>query len=121
MDRGFPDLNFIQELDQSKKYFVLRIKNNWKLEFDAVTGLGLPKYERRFRPWGAPRRRLLLLLGDLLVKISSSIDAQSYRVINFCDLETKVEFRLVTNLPVDGNAGVTDDEIRDIYRLRWGV
>ncbi len=42
-----------------------------------------------------------------------------YRV--FCDLETKVEFRLVTNLPVDGNAGVTDDEIRDIYRLRWEV
>lgn len=53
MDRGFPDLNFIQELDQSKKYFVLRIKNNWKLEFDAVTGL---------------------------VKISSSTDTQSYRV-----------------------------------------
>jgi Transposase DDE domain. len=45
----------------------------------------------------------------------------AYRVINFCDLETKTEFRLVTNLPADGEAAVTDNEIRDIYRLRWGV
>lgn len=30
-------------------------------------------------------------------------------------------FRLVTNLPALGEAAVNDDEIRDIYRLRWGV
>jgi putative transposase len=42
-------------------------------------------------------------------------------MVNFCDLETKTEFRLVTNLPDDGDAAVSDDEIRDIYRLRWGV
>jgi putative transposase len=42
-------------------------------------------------------------------------------VVNFCDLETKTEFRLVTNLPGSGEAAVTDDEIREIYRLRWGV
>lgn len=35
--------------------------------------------------------------------------------------ETKTEFRLVTNLPEKGEASVSDDEIRDIYRLRWGV
>ena len=37
------------------------------------------------------------------------------------DLETKTEFPLVTNLPTLGEAAVSDDEIRDIYRLRWGV
>lgn len=30
MDRGFAGLNFIEELVQENKYFVLRIKNNWK-------------------------------------------------------------------------------------------
>ncbi|WP_392483093.1 transposase [Nostoc sp. C110] len=70
------------------------VQNNWKLEFDDVTGL---------------------------IKVGASDDAQAYRVINFCDLETKTEFRLVTNLPESGDAAVDDDEIRDIYRLRWGV
>jgi putative transposase len=94
MDRGFAGLKFIQELVQENKYFVLRIKNNWKLEFEDATGL---------------------------VKVGASDDAQAYRVINFCELETKTEFRLVTNLPESGDAAVNDDEIRDIYRLRWGV
>ncbi|BAT53483.1 transposase, IS4 family protein [Nostoc sp. NIES-3756] len=94
MDRGFAGLKFIQELVQENKYFVLRIKNNWKLEFEEQTGL---------------------------IKVGASDDAQTYRVINFCDLETKTEFRLVTNLPASGEADVSDDEIRDIYRLRWGV
>ncbi len=74
--------------------FVLRIKNNWKLEFQESTGL---------------------------TKVGSSDDAQAYRVVNFCDKTTKTEFRLVTNLPGVGEASVSDDEIRDIYRLRWGV
>ena len=42
-------------------------------------------------------------------------------MVNFCDVETKTEFRLVTNLPDDGDAAVSEEEIRDIYRLRWGV
>jgi putative transposase len=66
MDRGFAGLKFIQELVQENKYFVLRIKNNWKLEFEDASGL---------------------------VKVGASDDAQAYRVINFCDLETKTEFR----------------------------
>ena len=94
MDRGFAGLKFIQELVQDNKYFVLRIKNNWKLEFESESRL---------------------------TKIGSSTDAQAYRMVNFCDVETKTEFRLVTNLPDDGDAAVSDDEIRDIYRLRWGV
>ena len=94
MDRGFAGLKFIQELVQDNKYFVWRIKNNWKLEFESESRL---------------------------TKIGSSTDAQAYRMVNFCDVETKTEFRLVTNLPDDGDAAVSDEEIRDIYRLRWGV
>ena len=94
MDRGFAGLKFIQQLVQGNKYFVLRIKNNWKLEFESESRL---------------------------TKIGSSTDAQAYKTVNFCDVETKTEFRLVTNLPDDGDAAVSDDEIRDIYRLRWGV
>jgi putative transposase len=39
-----------------------------------------------------------------LIKVGASDDAHAYRVIIFCDLETKTEFRLVTNLPADGDA-----------------
>lgn len=94
MDRGFAGLKFIEQLVQDNKYFVLRIKNNWKLEFQEETGL---------------------------VKVGSSPDAKAYRVITFCDLETKKVFRLVTNLPATGTAAVSDEEIIEIYRLRWGV
>jgi putative transposase len=94
MDRGFAGLNFIEELVQENKYFVLRIKNNCQLEFYGESGL---------------------------IKVGSSGDAKAYRGINFCDPTTQTEFRLVTNLPAQGEAAVSDDEIRDIYRLRWGV
>jgi putative transposase len=94
MDRGFAGLEFIQKLDRDDKYFVLRIKNNWKLEFSEKGSL---------------------------VKIGSSPDAPAYRVISFSDLETKSEFRLVTNLPDVGERGISDEEIREIYRCRWGV
>jgi putative transposase len=53
--------------------------------------------------------------------VGASDDAHAYRVVSFCDLETKTEFRLVTKLPGSGEAAVSDDDIRDIYRLRWGV
>jgi putative transposase len=94
MDRGFAGLEFIESLCRDNKYFVLRIKNNWKLEFSPTDGL---------------------------VKIGSSVDAPAYRIINFCDLETKSEFRLVTNLPGSGEGSIGDDEIREIYRWRWGI
>ena len=94
MELGLVWLKLIQEIVQEDKYFVLRIKNNWNLEFQSESRL---------------------------TKIGSSTNAQAYRMVNFCDVETKTEFRLVTNLPDDGDAAVSDDEIRDIYRLRWGV
>ena len=64
MDRGFAGLKFIQELVQENKNFVLRIKNNWKLEFQDASRL---------------------------IKVGTSNDAPSYRVISFCDLDTKTE------------------------------
>jgi len=39
MDRGFAGLKFIQELVPEHKYFVWRIKNNWKLEFQSESRL----------------------------------------------------------------------------------
>ncbi len=40
-------------------------------------------------------------------------------MINFCDLENRTKFRLLNNLPAAGDAAVSDDDIRDIYRLHW--
>ena len=80
MDRGFAGLEYIKQVSEGQKYFVLRISNSWKLEFDNDTGL---------------------------IRVGTGEKARGYRVINFCDLETKTEYRLVTNLPPEGEmAGV---------------
>ena len=39
MELGFIVIKFIQELVQHNKYFVLRINNNWKLEFQSESRL----------------------------------------------------------------------------------
>jgi hypothetical protein len=41
------------------------------------------------------------------------------RVVTLCDIEEKTEFRFVTNLQEDGEMGMGNEEIADIYRLRW--
>ncbi len=94
MDRGFAGLKFLQDAADSNKCFVLRIGNKYKLEFT-------PESER-------------VLLGTGKKK-------GFYRVIQFCDLETKVEYRLVTNLPQLGEGAISDEEIMEIYRCRWGI
>lgn len=94
MDRGFAGLEYIKQLSEQNKYFVLRISNSWKLEFDSETGL---------------------------YKVGTGKKSGVYRVINFWDLETKSEFRLVTNLPQEGELAVRDEEVREIYRCRWGI
>ena len=43
------------------------------------------------------------------------------RVVIFCDLEKGTEFRFVTNLPEDGEFGASNEEIAEIYRLRWQI
>jgi putative transposase len=94
MDRGFAGLEYIQQVSEGQKYFVLRISNSWKLKFGDDTGL---------------------------IKVGTGEKAGVYRVINFCNLETKTEYRLVTNLPQEGEMAVTDGEVREIYRCRWGI
>ena len=44
-----------------------------------------------------------------------------YRVVQFCDLETKTEDRLVTNLPKLGEGAISDQEVMEIYRCYWGI
>lgn len=44
-----------------------------------------------------------------------------YRVVQFCDLEAKAEYPLVTNLPKTGESAISDEEIMAIYRCRWGI
>jgi len=94
MDRGFAGLPFINQLSKEKKYFVLRIKNNWKLEFAEETEL---------------------------IRVGTGKNSGLHRVISFCDLETKTEYRLVPNLPSQGEVLVSNEEIMEISRCRWSV
>ena len=94
MDRGFASTQRIKELkEQTNKAFVLRIKNNITLK-SLENGLcKVGKYQRE-------------------VKI---------RVVAFCDLEEKTEFRLATNLPESGEERITNEEIAEIYVQRWQI
>lgn len=94
MDRGFSGLKFLQNATHSNKYFVLRIGNKYKIEFN----------EESESVWvGAGQNRGL------------------YRVIQFCSLENQAEYRLVTNLPRTGAGAISDEEVMEIYRCRWGI
>ncbi len=94
MDRGFASTQKIQELKaQTNKAFVLRIKNNVTLEMLENGNCQVGKDERE-------------------VEI---------RVVAFCDLEKKTEFRLATNLVESKKSGVKNEEIADIYVKRWQI
>ncbi len=43
------------------------------------------------------------------------------RVVAFCDVEDRTEFRLATNLLFDGEEGVSNEEIAEIYVQRWQI
>lgn len=94
MDRGFSSLSRIQQLScQNQRYFLLRIKNNIHLKM-------------------LENNQFLLGTGYQQVAV---------RVVNFCDLETRSEFRFVTNLPETGAEGISNEEVGDFYRLRWQI
>lgn len=94
MDRGFASTERIKELKQQKnKAFVLRIKNNVTLEMLENGNFKVGKDERE-------------------VEI---------RVVAFCDLKERTEFRLATNLPESGEDEVTNQEIAEIYVQRWQI
>ncbi|MBV9385467.1 MAG: transposase [Chroococcidiopsidaceae cyanobacterium CP_BM_ER_R8_30] len=41
---------------------------------------------------------------------------QRYRVVVFCDLESRTEFRLATNIEQ-----MTNEEVAEVYRKRWQI
>ncbi|WP_141565568.1 transposase, partial [Anaplasma marginale] len=90
-DRGFASIDRIRELlDKSNQFFVLRIKNNTTLK--------------------------LLDNGNCLIGTKGNqVEA---RVVNFCDLQDRIEFRLVTNL---SESEFRAEDIGEIYRKRWGI
>ncbi|NJO71594.1 MAG: transposase [Oscillatoriales cyanobacterium RM1_1_9] len=48
--------------------------------------------------------------------MKTALDHDRYRVVWFCDLESRSEFRLATNL-----VHISNEEIGEIYRLRWQI
>jgi putative transposase len=94
MDRGFCKLERIKELIQDKeRYFVMRIKNDMSLQ--------------------------MLENGKFLV--GTGAKKVECRVVNYCDLEERTEFRLATNLSETGEFGASNEEIGGFYRNRWQI
>lgn len=94
MDRGFCKLERIKDLIQDKeRYFVLRIKNDMSLKMQENS---------RF------------LVGTGAKKVEC-------RIVNYCDLEERTEFRLATNLPETGEFAISNEEIGEFYRNRWQI
>jgi IS4 transposase len=94
MDRGFSSSERVQTLlKKENQYFVLRIKNNSTLNI---------KEDGTYEVWS----------GKLQVQV---------RLVNFSDLESRTEFRFVTNLPESGELAYTNEEIGEIYRRRWQI
>jgi putative transposase len=94
MDRGFSSLSRIQKLmNETQRYFLLRIKNNIRLE----------------------------MLDDGQFLLGTGCQQVVARVVNFCDLESRTEFRFVTNLPDTGAQGISNEEVGEFYRLRWQI
>jgi len=94
MDRGFAAMKRIKELLGNKgKDFVLRMNNNITLE----------------------------MLENGKCKVGKGKDAVEVRVVMFCDLEERTEFRLATDLPDEGEGAVSNEEIAEIYVQRWQI
>ena len=91
MDRGFCSKERIRNLLKIKnKFFVLRVKNDMKLK--------------------------ILENGNYL--LGGEKDNVEVRIINFCCLENKSEYRLATNLSEEE---FTKEEVGEIYRQRWAI
>lgn len=91
MDRGFCSKQRIRNLVKIKnKFFVLRVKNDMKLK--------------------------MLLNGNCV--LGGERDNVEIRIVNFCSLENKSEYRLATNLKQEE---FSLEEIGEIYRKRWAI
>ena len=94
LDRGFASKEFFKKTAKSNKNFVIRISKLYKLE---------------------------QIEDSEYIKVGRGKDSGLYRVVDFGDIETQSEYRLVTNLPSRGEKSVTNEEISEIYRQRWGI
>ncbi len=75
LERGFTGLTFLQNTVKSGKYFVLRIGNKYKLEFDKESEL---------------------------IQIGTGQKRGLYRVIQFCDLETHIRVSISNQFTSNG-------------------
>lgn len=89
MDRGFTALEYLKQLQSQKKHFVIRANMNYKLE----------------------------PLSSGSWQVGTGKKQGIYRVVWFCDLETKTEYRILTNLPQT----VSNEEVAALYRQRWQI
>jgi putative transposase len=94
MDRGFASLEILRKMKEINRYFIVRINDNYSYQF---------------------------LEDSELCKIGKNAKAVECRLINFCDLESHKEYRLVTNLPCESNSGFSQAEIAELYRKRWQI
>lgn len=91
MDRGFFSKERIRNLSKIKsKFFVLRVKNNMRLK--------------------------LLKNGNCL--LGGKKDNVEVRIVNFCSLDNRAEYRVATNL---SQLELNHSEISEIYRQRWAI
>ena len=91
MDRGFCSKERIRNLSRIKnKFFVMRVKNDMKLK--------------------------ILDNGNCL--LGGERNNVEIRIVNFCSIENKKEYRLATNL---SEAEFSNEEIGEIYRKRWAI
>ena len=86
---GFAALQYFAALKEANKPFVIRLSLNYEKE------------PLESEEW----------------QVGTGKHAGSYRLVWFSDLETKVTYCLMTNLPIT----VSNEEVSDIYRLRWQV
>ncbi len=80
-------------LGNKEKHFVLIIKNNVTLK----------------------------MLENGKCEVGKGKDAVEVRVVMFCDLKERTEFRLATDLPFKGEEALSNKEVAEIYVQRWQI
>jgi putative transposase len=80
---------------------------------------GVGVMDRGFASWelldelSATKTRFVVRIKN---NMKTELDHQRYRVVWFCDLESRSEFRLATNLDL-----MTNEEVSEVYRNRWQI
>ena len=94
MDRGFASLDIIKRFQDNCQLFVLRIKQNYTQ----------------------------VMLEDSFCLLGKKNPVKC-RVVNFCDLASKKEYYIATNLPENhpNILGFSNEEVGEIYRKRWAI